>query len=365
MIDVRLLALAKSRYTVLDSFVILAVIATALFVGLIPASGIGIALAILLFIRGQLKSSVVRRKISGAESLSRRNRTQQEMEILGAQGGQSVILELQGSLFFGTADQLYTILEPEIKSRRYIVLDMRRVQSIDITVAHWLEQVRQMMSEKNGFLVYSRLPTNLPSGQDMEKYVDQTGLAPYKSAARVFGDLDEAKGWIENRILKEAAGTLKETPAKDEEETPLSMHEIDIFKGRKQETLEALDEHLIRVKYPAGAKIYSRGDVGTELYFVRRGVVSLTIPINNSHTRRLYTIGRGSFFGESTFLHPGTHSTNATAATEVELFMLSRSSFDAFSEHHRKAALNLLEGLATVLVNRVRFLTAELMSLDS
>ncbi len=365
MIDVRVVQLAKSRYTVLDAAVIVAVICVALFIGLIPASGTGIALAILLFIRGQLKSSVIRRKIGGNESFSRRNRTQEDLDILTAQGGQAVILELQGSLFFGTADQLYTILEPEIKTRKYIVLDMRRVQTIDITVAHWLEQVREMMSEKGGFLVYSRLPTDLPSGQNIELYVDKTGLAPYKSAARIFSDLDDAKAWIENRILKQAAGTLKHSRAQDDEEIPLSLHEIEMFKGRKLETLDALAEHLVEISCPRGAQIYSRGEIGAQLYFVRKGVVSLNIPIGGGHTRRLYTITRGSFFGEATFLNAGAHSTNATAETDVELFVLSRESLDAFSEKHKKAAINLLQGLGSLLVNRLRFLTSELMSLDS
>ncbi len=365
MIDRHALALWKSRHTIFDFLVILAVVGVALFVGLIPASGTGIVLAILLFIRGQLRGSIVRHKIYGNESFSRRTRPHEEMKILETQGNQTVILELQGSLFFGTADQLYSVLEPEIKTRKYIVLDMRRVQTIDITAAHLLDQIRDTMADKNGFLVYSHLPTNLPSGQNMEQYVDQTGLAPYKSAARVFEDLDEAKGWIENRILKEAAGILKETRSKDKEETPLELHEIEMFKGRKQETLAALDAHLVRVRYGAGTKIFSRGDTDAKLFFVRKGLVNLVLPINSIHARRLYTCGRGSFFGEMTFLDGGAQSTDAVALTDVELFALSRKSLDAFAEQHKKAASNLFEGLADVLTKRVRYLTSELVSLES
>ena len=68
----------------------------------------------------------------------------------GKCGERTAIFELQGSLFFGTTDQLYTDLEAELKKRDYIVLDMRRVQSVDLTAAHMLEQVEDMMSERNG-----------------------------------------------------------------------------------------------------------------------------------------------------------------------------------------------------------------------
>jgi SulP family sulfate permease len=358
MIDRHSLALFKSRHTILDFFVILAVVLVALFVGLIPASGTGIVLAIFLFIREQLGGSIVRGKIYGNQSFSKRIRPHEEMKILEERGDQAVILELQGSLFFGTTDQLYSMLEPEIKARNYIVLDMRRVQTIDVTAAHLLDQVRDMMADKKGFLVYSRLPTHLPSGQDMQQYFDQIGLAPYKSAARVFADVDDAKEWIENRIIKEAAPTSAE-------EIALELHEIELFQGRKQETLAELDAHVVRASYAAGARIFSRGDTGDELFFVRRGTVRFMLPLSGNHARNLATCGRGAFFGEMAFLDGDARSADAIALTDVELFVVSRKAFDVFAEEHKKVAVKLFEGLASVLTSRVRYLTAELVALES
>lgn len=60
-------------------------------------------------------------------------------------------LNYKGSLFFGTTNQLYLALEEELKTRDFLILDMRRVQSIDITAAHLLDQLRDMMADKNGF----------------------------------------------------------------------------------------------------------------------------------------------------------------------------------------------------------------------
>ena len=358
MIDRHSFQFLKQRSTILDFAVIAAVITTALTVSLIAASGIGIVLAVFLFIREQIGGTIVRQKLLCNATFSKRVRTHAEREILVARGERGVVIELQGSLFFGTANQLYTALEPELKARNYVILDMRRVQSIDVTAAHVLELIRDMMADKNGFLVYSRLPTNLPSGQDMQQYFDQIGLAPYKSAARVFDDIDDAKEWVENRILKEASVKL-------EEETPLELNEFELFKGRKAETLAALDAHLVRTSYSAGTKIFSRGDMGDELFFVRKGLVCFMQPISEGHARRLSTCGRGAFFGELAFLDGDARSADAIALTDVELFMLSRKTFDAFSEEHKKAALNLLVGLASLLTGRVRHLTAELISLQS
>jgi len=358
MIDRHSLQLLRSRHTILDFVVILAVVAVALTIGLIPASGTGIVLAIFLFIREQVGGSIIRRKAYGNQSFSKQIRLEDEMEILEQRGDQAVIFELQGALFFGTTDQLYTILEPELKARKYIVLDMRRVQTIDVTAAHMLDQIRDMMADKDGFLVYSQLPQNLPSGKDMQHFFDQIGLAPSKSAARIFSELDAAQEWIENRILKEAA-------LERAEEKPLELHELGLFKGRKEETLSALDTQLEKRSYQAGDKIFTRGDTGDEMFLIRRGSVRIVLPLDGKQPRHLSTFGRGDFFGEMAFLDGDARSAEAIAYTDVDLFVLSRKTFDVFAGEHKKAALKLLEGLASVLAGRLRYANAELQALES
>jgi SulP family sulfate permease len=358
MIDRHSFQFLKQRSTILDFAVIAAVIVTALTVSLIAASGVGIVLAVMLFVREQIGGAVVHRKVSCRETFSKRVRTHEEMEILVARGECGVVVELQGTLFFGTTNQLYTALEPELKTRDYVILDMRRVQTIDVTAAHLLDQIRDMMAEKNGFLVYSHLPTNLPSGQDMQQYFDQIGLAPYKSAARVFDDIDDAKEWIEDRILKEAG-------AKHEEEMPLDLNEIELFKGRKAETLAALEQCMEKRFCKVGDKIFMHGDTGDELFMIRKGAVRIMLPISEKQSHHLGTFGRGSFFGEMAFLDGGARSADAVAFSDTELYVLSRKTFELLTEEHKKLALGLMEGLASVLASRLRYTDAELRVLES
>ncbi|MEI8237651.1 MAG: SulP family inorganic anion transporter [Methylococcaceae bacterium] len=358
MIDRHSIQFLKQRSTILDFFVVVAVITTALTVSLIAASGVGIFLAVFLFIREQVGGTVIRRKLPCNETFSKRLRTHDELDVLSMHGDRGILVELQGSLFFGTTNQLYLALVEEIKTRDFIILDMRRVQSIDITVVHLLDQLRDMMADKNGFLIYSHLPTNLLSGQDMQHYFDQVGLAPQKSAARVFDDIDDAKEWVETRILKEAG-------FHQEEETPLNIKEFDLFKGRKEETLAAFETHLVKVSYCAGTKILSRGDTGDDLFFIRKGLINFVLPIDENHVRRLSTCGRGAFFGEMTFLDGSARSADVIAITDVDLYVLSRQTFDTFSEEHKNVALNLFEGMASVLTRRLRHLNAELIASQS
>jgi SulP family sulfate permease len=269
MFDRTSLHLLKSRSTVLDFMVIVVVVVVAQTISLIAASGVGIALAIFLFIREQIGGSIVRRRSYGNQTFSKQVRLQEEMAILEKRGDQTAIFELQGSLFFGTTDQLYTALEPELKTRRYIILDMRRVQTVDLTAVHMLEQVENMLAERKGVLIFSQLPRSLPSGKDMEQYFDQVGLMRSESHARPFDELDDALEWVENRVLEEER--LERAL-----EAPLELREIDLFKGRKEQTLAEPSMHGEAL--PQGRRANLRARRRGHDFLIRRGAVRIVLP---------------------------------------------------------------------------------------
>ena len=356
MFDLHSLQLLRSRSTILDFVVIAAVVVVAQTISLIAASGVGIALAILLFIRAQIGGSVVRRKAYGKETFSKQVRLPEEMTILEKHGEATVIFELQGSLFFGTTDQLYSELEPELGKRAYVILDMRRVQSVDVTAVHMLEQVEATLSDHKGVLIFSQLPVVVPSGQDMRQYFDQVGLVKSELRARTFSELDEALEWVEDRIIEQER-------LEREEEKPLELREIDLFTGRKEKTLVELETCMEKRSFKAGGPIFARGDAGDELFLIRRGAVRIMLRVNEQQSHHLATFGRSDFFGEMSFLDRNVRSADAVAFADTDLFVLSRARFDQLAEEHKKLAIQLLGGLARVLAIRLRYANAELRSL--
>ncbi|HEV8686344.1 MAG TPA: cyclic nucleotide-binding domain-containing protein, partial [Gaiellaceae bacterium] len=189
------------------------------------------------------------------------------------------------------------------------------------------------------------------------EYFDALGLVESKYRARVFRELDEALEWIENRVLEE------EQLARAEE-TALELRDIDVFKGRKEETLAALEACMETRSYKAGERIFALGDAGQELFLVRRGAVRVTLPVADGKEHHLATFGRGDFFGEMSFMDREDRSANASAFTDTDLFVLARDRFDALAEEHRKLAVNLFEGLARTLARRLRYTDAELRVLE-
>lgn len=337
----------KSRDTVLDFAVIATVVVVALAVGLIAASGAGIVLAVALFVRAKVGGSVVARKVAGDRIFSRRVRTTAEMQVLQSQGAQTMVFELQGSLFFGTADKLYTALAPELATRRYVVLDFRRVQSVDVSAAHVLEQARQQLADRNAMLLFCHLPARVPSGQDVQRYLMQVGLIADEPRAQVFEELDAALEWVEDRLIEQAGIDLAL-------EAPLQLREMDLFAQRKSQTLTELEACMRALHYRAGARIFSSGDTGDDIYLIRRGVVRIVLPLADGRSHHLASFGRGGFFGEMAFLDRQPRSADAIAFTDCDLFVLSRQRFDELVAHHKMLGMNLMEGLALLLAERLR-----------
>ena len=358
MIDRESLQLRKSSTTILDFLVIVAVVTTALSVSLIAASVVGIALAVVLFIREQIGGAVVRRRTLGNQIFSKRVRLADEMAILEKCGDGTVIFELQGSLFFGTANQLLTTLEADLKSRRFVILDMRRVQSVDLTAVHVLDQIRATLAERNATLIFSQLPEHVPSGQDMRKYFDAIGLvrAEHGMQTRTFPTLDDALEWVEERLIE--VEHLDQVV-----ETLLEPREMDVFAGRQDSTLTALVDCMEKRSYKAGEKIFAFGDGGDELFLIRRGAVRIVLPISDKQTHHVATFGRKDFFGEMAFLDSVPRSADAIAFTDVDLFVLSRARFNSLADEHKRLTIDLMTSIARVLAVRLRYANTELRAL--
>lgn len=357
MIDRNSVHLLRSRSTILDFVVIVAVVIVAETVSLIAASAVGIGLAILLFIREQVGGVVVRRKTYGNVMTSKQIRLPDEAAILERRGAGTVIFELQGSLFFGTTDRLYTELEPEVKVRDYIILDMRRVQSVDITAVHLIEQIEGMLAERNAMLIFSDLPHSLPSGRDLHEYFDHVGLAHPTSRVKVFEILDEALEWVENRLFEQEY-------VERHSERPLELEEISLFRGRKQDTLDDLKGCIESRSFTAGQNVFVSGDQGDELFLIRRGEVRIILPLAGQQYHHLATFGRGAFFGEMAFLDHAPRSANAVALTDLDVFVLSRERFDVLTASHKKLGMAVMDGLARELAIRLRHTSAELRALQ-
>ena len=355
MIDWHSFALMKSKDTVLDFAVIAVVVLVANTVSLIAASGLGVSLAILMFVTEQVHTSTVRRKSYGNKIFSKRIRTTAEKDLLNHEGEKTIVFELQGSLFFGTTDQLYGAIETDIQNAKFVLLDFQRVQSLDVTAGHMIERIQKMMETRKAILVLSRLPERLPSGRDLKTYVDHIGLLK-ESNTKIFSSMTDALEWIEDETIRRHKLEVESTDA-------LALTDFDLFKDLNSEEAKELVQSAGHLKFKKNELIYAHGMPGNSLLLISKGQVKLSLPVKGGHDLHLLTLGKGQFFGEMSFLDGHPHSADAHAIEDTEILNIDRESLSYAIGQDQRMMLIIFKKISLAIAERLRHSNAELHDL--
>ena len=355
MIDFHTITLLRHKTTVFDFFVMLGVVISAVAFSLIAASGIGIFLAIILFLREQIRNTVIHRKSFGNQRYSKKRRIRTERVILDEKGKNTLIIELQGQLFFGTADQLLSEIEPLLIDSKYVILDMRRVQSVDYTAVTRIKQILGRIKEQKGYLVFSSVPISLPSGLNVKEYFKDLGLTEIDNL-KFFDNLDFALEWVEDEILKES--NIKS------DDKILLLKDIELFSDFPENVLKSISLCLIEKRFKENELIFKINDEGDEIYFVKKGNVKIVLPPSGGSSIHLASISQGDFFGDMAFLDKHIRSADAIAGDEVVLYELSRKKFNEINTLYPEISGEFFEKLAFVMSKRLRLANFELNTLQ-
>lgn len=358
MFDRSMFRLLRSPAGRLDFAVIAGVVLVSVTIDLIAASGVGVALAILLFIRDQIRGSVIRRKHYLNEISSKTRRPTSDREILGKYGDQGVFCELQGNLFFGTTDQLFSQLEKDLRTKRYVLLDLRRVLSMDYTAAHLFEQMNGRLKERGGQLLFSGMPSGLLDERNFEHYLQQLGVVREGGGVMISETLDGALEWMEDRILEHAGRSRLD------EEKLLDAGDFDLFRDVDPGAMDALRGYLTEQSFGPEEPVFKHGDEGDEIFLIRRGAVRIMLPLERGKFHHLATIGRGDFFGELALLDRGSRSANAITKEPTDLYILSRSRLNELSHSDAEFGVQIFARLAHAIALRLRHADAELRMLQ-
>ncbi len=355
MIDWHSLALIKSRDTWLDLLVIVSVVLVANTISLIAASGLGILLATLMFISEQIHSVSIRSKSYGNQRFSKRMRTVEERAVLEQAGKSNVYVELQGSLFFGTTDQLYLSLEAELQGARYLLLDFHRVQSLDFTAGHMIERLQKSLEQNHAHLVLTRLPQHTVTGKDLKTYIDHVGIQE-SAYTHLFDDFADALEWIENETIHHSDTTFTQT-------RDAKLEEFELFNGLSAEELHALNQIAVERHFKKGDRIFTMGEPGQELMLISKGLVRISLLTKDRQEIHLSTMGKGQFFGEISFIDRQNHSAQAIAEVDARLICISRDAFDAVSQSDQVISAKVISCICLSLAARLRHTNSDLRHL--
>ncbi|MGD9603972.1 MAG: SLC26A/SulP transporter family protein [Gammaproteobacteria bacterium] len=342
--------------TRLDGAVALVVTVVTVWVDLISAIAVGVAIAIVLFLRAQVRAPVIHRRSTGADIHSVRARTRQERRLLDAEGARIVVYELRGNLFFATADQLYAQVLPDLQRPAWIILHLRRIGHVDLTGARILRQMATQLARNGGRLLLCDVHPGIGLGDGAESTLRAVG-GEAGTDIPVFNGLDEALEYAEHALLD----TLGHAPARADVAVPLAA--CDLCADMTPVQVAALDRAMRPCTVSAGETVFRAGEHGDDLVVVVRGEIDIVVPTRADHHKRLAKCGPGNLFGELAFLAPGPRAADAIAVTPCDLRILDRPAFDRLARADPSAAIALLRALGATQVAHQRWSTAEIRRL--
>jgi SulP family sulfate permease len=360
MVDTWSLKLIQQKSTLREMGIVVLVAGTTVVIDLITAVGLGVVITMLLFIRDQVTRSVVKNKFSGRELKSKKVRSADERAFLKIAGDEIMVYQLEGSIFFGTADGLQKEIERKKSSTKIFILDFKLVKDIDLTGAQILKQVDDILKdrEKHLILSYVENPEN-PSDRRISRLLADVGVFDQIGEQKLFQDTDRALEWAEDHLIEEAQAHINQNARR------INLKKMRIFQHLNDREMEEIYTILIHSRYKTGATVFQEGDDGDIMYILTRGSVSIFLDIGEGQfKKRITSFGSGVFFGEMALLEDKPRSATAIAEQETELYALKKKDFLKLMKTLPEIALKIQWGISEELASRLRSSNEEIRTLE-
>jgi SulP family sulfate permease len=338
----------EQRRVLRDNWAVAAgVTSTSLVLGLAAAVAVGAAFAVLLFVRANMRP-VVRSQHSGLQRRSLKVRSPQLEAVLQQHAQRIQVLELQGALFFGTADALRDSLAQQPPDIHTVVLDLYGVSEIDATGARILLETASGWARQGRHLLAAEWPAGDPRRHVVDAIAQASGLPALAWAP----DTDTALEQAEEHLL--AGLPLPTLPA-----ARVALGDTLLAHGLDAEELALLAAAMQPVAYAHGEAIFRAGETADALLVSLQGNIGVFLPGGG---RRLVCFGPGTLLGEMAVLARGTRSADAVAESPVQALRLTVLALETLQNEQPVLAAKLHANIARHLSARLRALTQDLQT---
>ena len=346
----------------IDYAIVLVILFVTMSVGFLEAVGLGLLLAVVLFVVSYSQIDVVLHEMNAATFRSRVARSRQQEKMLTTHGQDVFILQLQGFVFFGTANNLLMrlrqrIYDPTQAKPDYIVLDFKRVSGLDSTGLLSFKRMKQLAQKEEIILLLTE-----PNGRVFDQLI-KDGLNDDGRLVRIFPRLDLGAEWYENRILA-ATGAVVDKQAPLEQQLRETLFSTD-DDAQKEKKIRSLIGHFERLEITSGQALIRMGDAPDNLYFIESGQLTAQLNIPGQAPLRLETSGSGNVYGEIGFYLGKERTADVVAETSCVLYRLSLDDLRKLDQTEPEAASTLHQIVAYLLADRMFNKTISIRSLET
>jgi len=351
---------AWSKFSRIDYGIIIVILLVIAGIGFLQGVLVGIILTVIFFVINYSRINVVKLSCTSANYPSRVRRRRLHRKILVEKGDEIRILQLQGFIFFGTANNLLALMRKEVQKTnphrvRFVVLDFERVTGLDSTARLSFTKMIHLAEELQVVLLFTNpsherdAPDRSNSVARLFSQLERVEQDERENAVRIFPGLDYGLEWCENQILM-AAG---ENPVDDEESLQALFRQLFPDAANLDDLLNYFD----RLEVASGNYLMKAGDPPGELFFVEAGQVTAQLEFPDRPPFRLETIGGGGVIGEIGFCLNQPRTAAVVANKPSTIHRLSRKKLEQMELNDPDAARLFHQIITHLLAERLTFLT--------
>jgi sulfate permease, SulP family len=334
-----------------DYAVAMLILLSIAFFGFLVGVGLGLVLAVVLFVYDYSRTDTVKHSMSGGEIRSKVDRSPLELELLASEGGRVHVFELQGVVFFGTANTLLDRIRLRIRHDslpplRALILDFRRVSGIDSSAVLAFMKAGQLAEGERFDLLLTGVPPR------MRRRLERGGLTEDSGRLVYLEDLDRGLQRCEEKLLEDA----RVAPAQRE---PFWSRLASELGGKDAGRLR---DYLEPVDVPQGHVLIRQGDRPEDLFLLEEGLLTAQMGDGDGSEVRLRTMGPGTVVGEVGMYTGGLRTASIVAEEQSRLLRLSRERLEAMERDDPALAAALHRMFARSLAAR---LTDTLRTIDA
>jgi CRP-like cAMP-binding protein len=126
----------------------------------------------------------------------------------------------------------------------------------------------------------------------------------------------------------------------------LFIQQIPLFSPLSSQEQASLAALLRKRSISEGDFLFHKGDEGTALYIIYRGLIKIAVPTKRGDEVTLAMLTDGDFFGEMALLDDMPRSADAMAMEDTQLFVLSRADFLTFLFQNEHAVRTIIQALS-------------------
>jgi glutaminase len=268
---------------------------------------------------------VVRATYSCGDVHSSRIRTVAELEVLAKHGSSARVFELQGDLFFATAERVFRSVTESLDEVDTVVLDLGRVDALDGAAAAMIDVLERSLAESGREF--------FACGRD-----DQPTL-------------DDVLERCEQRII--------ETHGSHDLRAPSDLAYQELLRGLGAEEMTQIAAMVEHRHFEAGEVVFREGSPSESILFVLSGSLSAMLPSGDgiegtARPQRLARFGPGLAVGELALIGDGNRSADIVADVDSTVAVLEVAAVERLAGAVPAVSVTLHYNLARILARRLR-----------